>query len=333
MSRPRAVAHAGAEARAGRFPGPSLIPDAPRDPARARLAAARGARDARARAPPAAVRDRGPDLVLPALPHLAAAGCRGRRAATTCPAGCAAPTSACEQLRAARRDPDIEVREVSCLGRCDIRRRVAPSVDEPRPSSGAATARCQRAERPVRPRRTRTTACCATRLPASATRPSSSRRSRSPGCAAWAAPASRPGRSGSWSPSRRPRRSTRSATPTSPSRAPSRTARSWPSSRTWCSRACCSAMLAVGAERGLGLHPARVRAARSDVLRAELERLRGRGPARTRHGVAVDDLHLPRRLHPRRGDGAARVHGGPPRRAAQQAAVPGRATACGASRR
>ena len=41
-------------------------------------------------------------------------------------------------------------------------------------------------------------------------------------------------------PGGRPRR-TPCATPTSPSPAPSRTGRSWPTSRTWCSRACCSA--------------------------------------------------------------------------------------------
>ena len=64
-----------------------------------------------------------------------------------------------------------------------------------------------------------------------------------------------------------------------------------------------------------------------EVLRAELEALErdgllgadagGSGPA-----AADRDLHLARRLHPRRGVGADRVHGGPPRRAAQQAALP-----------
>ena len=50
---------------------------------------------------------------------------------------------------------------------------------------------------------------------------------------------------------------------------------------------------------------------------------RARGGRRARRR---DDrrLHLARRLHPRRGDRADRVHGGPPRRAAQQAAVPRR---------
>ena len=44
-------------------------------------------------------------------------------------------------------------------------------------------------------------------------------------------------------------------------------------------------------------------------------------------------LHLAGRLHPRRGDRAARVHGGPPRRAAQQAAVPRRLRPARAARR
>ena len=57
------------------------------------------------------------------------------------------------------------------------------------------------------------------------------------------------------------------------------------------------------------------------VLREEIERARAAGPARGRLDRRV---HVARRLHPRRGDRAARVHGGPPRRAAQQAAVPGR---------
>ena len=64
------------------------------------------------------------------------------------------------------------------------------------------------------------------------------------------------------------------------------------------------------------------------VLEAEIERLREERPARRRRPrhrppAADRDLHLTGRLHPRRGIGPAGVHGGPPRRAAQQAAVPG----------
>ena len=75
-----------------------------------------------------------------------------------------------------------------------------------------------------------------------------------------------------------------------------------------------------------------------EVLRAELEALErdgllGADALGTGRRLADRDLHLARRLHPRRGVGADRVHGGPPRRAAQQAAVPRHATGSGASRR
>ena len=125
--------------------------------------------------------------------------------------------------------------------------------------------------------------------------------------------------------------STRSATPTSPSPAPSRTARSSPSSRTSCSRGSCSgcspaARTRAGSSSATSTAPRRRCCARSSSGCARLGLL-GRRPA-----VSRGDLRLARRLHPRRGDGADRVHGGPPRRAAQQAAVPRRSPACGASR-
>ena len=145
-------------------------------------------------------------------------------------------------------------------------------------------------------------------------------------CAAWAARASPPARSGSWSPAgghaevrHLQRRRVRA-------RAPSRTARSWPSSRTWCSRGCCSGCWSTGAEEGW-VFIRHEYGPEEAVLREELERAarRGRaqrGRARVRRAPRGRHLHLPRRLHPRRGVGAPRVHGGPPRRAAQQAAVP-----------
>ena len=84
-------------------------------------------------------------------------------------------------------------------------------------------------------------------------------------------------------------------------------------------------MLVIGAEEGW-VFIRHEYGPEEDVLRAELERCASRAArrrrARQRPALSVDDLHLARRLHPRRGDGAARVHGGPPRRAAQQAAVP-----------
>ena len=57
------------------------------------------------------------------------------------------------------------------------------------------------------------------------------------------------------------------------------------------------------------------------VLREELDRARAAGLL---DDVSIDVFTSPGRLHPRRGDRAARVHGGPPRRAAQQAPVPRR---------
>ena len=85
-------------------------------------------------------------------------------------------------------------------------------------------------------------------------------------------------------------------------------------------------MLVTGSRGGLGLHPPRVRPRGGGAARRDRGAARG-GPARRRRArhrpaAAARDLHLARRLHPRRGVGAARVHGGPPRRAAQQAAVP-----------
>ena len=77
---------------------------------------------------------------------------------------------------------------------------------------------------------------------------------------------------------------------------------------------------------GLGLHPPRVRPRGGGAARGDRRAARA-GPARRRRrrhrpAAADRDLHLARRLHPRRGVGAAGVHGGPPGRAAQQAAVP-----------
>ena len=119
----------GPRRRAGKFPGPSLIPALNAIQARLRLAAARGARRAGARRAPAAVRDRGADLVLPPLPHDAAEGRPAR--------GLPRPRLLAARLRRADRrdckarygdDVEVEIVEVSCLGRCDIA--PAAAVDE-----------------------------------------------------------------------------------------------------------------------------------------------------------------------------------------------------------
>ena len=69
----------GVEARAGKFPGPSLIPPLTEIQREHGWLPARGARRALARLAAAAVRDRGAHLVLSALPDLAAGAARGRR--------------------------------------------------------------------------------------------------------------------------------------------------------------------------------------------------------------------------------------------------------------
>ena len=70
--------------------------------------------------------------------------------------------------------------------------------------------------------------------------------------------------------------STPSATPTSPSRARSRTGRSWPPSRTWCWRGCCWAWRSWAPSRA-GCSSATSTAPRSTSLRAELDALRAAG--------------------------------------------------------
>ena len=86
---------------------------------------------------------------------------------------------------------------------------------------------------------------------------------------------------------------------------------------------------ARGRGRGrLGLHPARVRprgAGDPPGDRGAARRRAGRGQRGRHRPAAVGrGVHQPGRLHPGRGVGADRVHGGAPRRAAEQAAVPRR---------
>ncbi len=79
---------------------------------------------------------------------------------------------------------------------------------------------------------------------------------------------------------------------------------------------------------GLPLHPRRVPGGRGADRRRDRRRARGRPPRRghPRLGLRLRHRAAPRRrrLHLRRGDGAVRVDRGQARRAAQQAAVPGR---------
>ena len=132
-------------------------------------------------------------------------------------------------------DTETDLIEGSCIGRCDIA--PAGTVNEapvPLDDADAAVAAAREAavrhgrnghsnghQTPPAPaprispgRMTRTghpatgTRCSARCWPATWTRRASSPRSRTPGCAAWAARGSRPAASGTWSRRRRPRPST-----------------------------------------------------------------------------------------------------------------------------
>ena len=178
--------------------------------------------------------------------------------------------------RAARsataQDADVELVEVSCLGRCDVA--PAAAVNE-RP---AAVSRCGRSasRRPGRPRWTTAAAARPGAEPwpndpypagsgvaeryASLRGAARRRRSTRTSVIATLKDSGLRGMGGAGFPTGQKwdlvrgteptPSSTRSATPTSPSPARSRTGRSWPTSRTWCSRACCSAWPSVGAEQG-----------------------------------------------------------------------------------
>ena len=156
---------------------------------------------------------------------------------------------------------------------------------------------------------------------------------RSPRRSSWggAVPPSRPDGSGPRSPPSLPSRSTSCATPTSRSPARSRTGS--------CSRATPYAVIeamtiagfAIGANQGLPLPARRVPGSRA----RRVDRHR-RGPHRRppRSGHPGIRLHLRhraaargRRVHLWRGDGPVRVDRGQARRAAEQAAVPGRGRA------
>ena len=250
----------GAEARAGRFPGPSLMPRPSRDSGGARLASARGARHACARAAPAPLRDRRPDLVLPPLPDRAsaqgragllprpvvlAAGRRGarRRAARALsrrPGRAPARGLVHRPLRrraggGGERVPGGRGAGIRA-GRSSALERVHAGRSRGRPGRRAA-----RANDPYEPDARDYRVLRAALAGSIWMRPGSWTSSRSRACAGWAGPAFPRAPSGSSWQSRRRSPSTRSATPTSPSPAPSRTARSWPSSRISCWRACCSA--------------------------------------------------------------------------------------------
>ena len=161
-------------------------------------------------------------------------------------------------------------------------------------------------------------------------------RSTRPACSAGAAPGSRPAASGRCC--SRTRSPTSSSTATRASRPPSRTTSSSSATRTRSSRACIisayalqvtQAFIYVRGEFALGLE--RMEEALNEAYR--------HGARRPRHlllGVLARRRRPPGggRLHLRRGDGAPRVARGQARLPAHQAALlPGRRSACTASRR
>ena len=91
------------------------------------------------------------------------------------------------------------------------------------------------------------------------------------------------------------------------------------------------AAFATGCEPGLPLHPRRVPRGRGAGRRRDRGGARGRAARRRHPRLGLRLRHRAparrRRLHLRRGDGAVRVDRGQARRAAQQAAVPGRGRA------
>ena len=277
------------------------------------MAAARGAREL-SRDPRGRCTSPGPDLVLSPLPHGSAAGHDNVCHDLSCwltgrTSGLPSCTPRRQRHRAVRSVLPRPLRPgardvVDRNGSCGV-----PTYSVPNDPYEHRRARLPRAAR-----RTRGRARSGRAL---------SRRSRSPNCAAWAAPASRRARSGSSSRSRR--RSRKYAICNADESEPgtfkdrqilaeqphlviegqaARNARNRGARR-------------AGSSSGTSTSP------RRSVLREELERVRGMRVCSTRRAFARHP-DLARRLHPRRGVGADRVHGGAPRRAAQEVALPGR---------
>ena len=340
-ARPAALSrHRGARRE---VPGPEPDPGPHGDPAARRLAAARGARRAVARRAPAAVRDRGRDLVLPALPHVAAEGRAAR--------GLPRPHVLAARLRRPHRARRRSATATTSRSRSSRSPASAAATSRrPRPSTSGRcrSARSTRRSPPraretgARPRRcaARTSAARTTRTPTTASTTASSA-ARSTGdlrpeeIVATLKDSELRGMGGAGFPTGQKWEIVAGQEP-QPHYTICNADESEPG--TFKDRQILAeqphlvlegmmlGMLVTGSEEGW-IFIRHEYGPEEHVLEAEIERAARGGPARRRRprhraAPADRDLHLARRLHPRRGVGAAGVHGGPPRRAAQQAAVP-----------
>ncbi len=323
----------GVEARAGKFPGPSLIPTLTAIQREHGWLPREELVDAVARRAPPAVRDRGADLVLPALPQRAAGGQRGRRLPRSLLLA-HGRGSARRALRRRRRDRDPRGLVPRALR--PARRSPSSTSDRYRARSFRRRGRAAAPERSLRGRRASATGVLsagARRRPrredviavAEGLRAARDGRRRLPDRAKWELVAGQEATPKYADLQRRRVRARDVQGPPDPGRAAAPRARG----------ACCSGMLRDGRRGGLGLRPPRVRRPRRHVLRAELERLRERAARRRRRGPARSG----RRSSPRR----AATSSARSRRcwSAWRATAASRATsrrsrastACGASRR
>ena len=292
----------GAEARAGRFPGPRLIPPLtaiqrehgwlPREEL---VALAR-----EWRRPLYEI-----EGLITFYPHF-----RTDAAAGACGWTLPRPLVLAARREARRAAGARRVHEVSCLGRCDLA--PAAAVDEqPVPVAPSATGR--RPERPVRAARDERYRVLRRALagdPVAVTEESGLRGMGGAGFPTGS----------KWRPSRgqnaRPKYAICNADESEPGTFKDRQILAEQPHLVL--EGMLLGMLVCGAEQGW-VFIRHEYGPEEAVIREEIERARAAGLLERLDGR----LHLPRRLHPRRGVGADRVHGGPPRRAAQQAAVPG----------
>ena len=274
-------------------------------------------------------------------------GAEGERSTTARRPGCAARASACATARPAalRRRRRRRRRASDVLAPVDRRRRARRRSPAASRGRRRRSTRCRRPATPAlrllrRVGRRRPDAASTTTAPPAATRRcggrielgAGGRDPRGQGLeAAWAAAArrSRPAQVGGGRARSRRGRTTSSATPTSPSPARSRTASLMEGDPFALVEAMTIAAFATGCERGYiylrGEYPRRARTRSSDAIdEARAPRLPRATTSSAQGFASTSRSARRRRLHLRRGDGDLQLDRGLPRRAAQQAAVPGR---------